>query len=553
MTNKEYADFLLPGIDKTVEDYEKMYPKRELKEGAIVTRYAPSPTGFVHMGALFASFIERKMARQTGGVFYLRIEDTDKKREIENGIESIVRDLANFGITIDEGVVSETEEKGMYGPYVQSKRKDIYQAFAKHLIENDLAYPCFKTEEELEEIRKEQEAIKDRIGYYGKYAKDRYLTREEVIEKVKNNEKYIIRLKSPGDFNKKFVFEDLVKGKMELPENDLDIIIIKGDGLPTYHFAHLVDDYLMRTTHVIRGDEWLSSIPIHIQLFKVFGFKAPKYAHIAPLLKEENGSRRKLSKRKDPEAAVEYYSEIGIPSEAVMLYLCTVANSNFESWYEQNKDSSIDDFKMEFKKISSSGSLFDLDKLLNISKNYISRLTKEEVYNIALMHSNRYDKELYELLYKYEEYSKGIFNIEREQKKPRKDIAMMSEIKEQIWYMYDELYYAKEKEYEFQTITDLEEIKKIITLFMEKYYNDSNDKDTWFNNIKELSKELGYASEVKAYKENPELYKGHVGDVSTVLRVALTSKSMTPDLYEIMKLFTIDRIKERYNNFINQN
>ncbi|HHW69630.1 MAG TPA: glutamate--tRNA ligase, partial [Tenericutes bacterium] len=536
-----------------VEDYEKMYPKRELKEGAIVTRYAPSPTGFVHMGALFASFIERKMARQTGGVFYLRIEDTDKKREIENGIESIVRDLANFGITIDEGVVSETEEKGMYGPYVQSKRKDIYQAFAKHLIENDLAYPCFKTEEELEEIRKEQEAIKDRIGYYGKYAKDRYLTREEVIEKVKNNEKYIIRLKSPGDFNKKFVFEDLVKGKMELPENDLDIIIIKGDGLPTYHFAHLVDDYLMRTTHVIRGDEWLSSIPIHIQLFKVFGFKAPKYAHIAPLLKEENGSRRKLSKRKDPEAAVEYYSEIGIPSEAVMLYLCTVANSNFESWYEQNKDSSIDDFKMEFKKISSSGSLFDLDKLLNISKNYISRLTKEEVYNIALMHSNRYDKELYELLYKYEEYSKGIFNIEREQKKPRKDIAMMSEIKEQIWYMYDELYYAKEKEYEFQTITDLEEIKKIITLFMEKYYNDSNDKDTWFNNIKELSKELGYASEVKAYKENPELYKGHVGDVSTVLRVALTSKSMTPDLYEIMKLFTIDRIKERYNNFINQN
>lgn len=552
MTNKEYADFLLPGIDKTIEDYEKMYPKRDLKDGAIVTRYAPSPTGFVHMGALFASFVSRKMAKQTDGVFYLRIEDTDKKREVENGVESIIRDLTNFGITIDEGVISETEEKGNYGPYVQSKRKEIYQAFAKYLIENDLAYPCFRSEEELEEIRKEQEAVKDRIGYYGKYAKDRYLTREEVIEKIKNNEKYIIRFKSPGDFNKKFVFEDLVKGKMELPENDLDVIIIKSDGLPTYHFAHVVDDYLMRTTHIIRGDEWLSSLPIHIQLFEAFGFKAPKYAHIAPLLKEENGSRRKLSKRKDPEAAVDYYAKMGIPPQAVMLYLCTVANSNFEEWYEQNPTASLDDFKLDFKKISSSGSLFDYDKLVNISKNYISRLTKEEVYDMALDYASKYDKVMYELLSKYVEYSKDIFNIEREQKKPRKDIAMMSQVREQIWYMFDELYYNTDKQYEFQLINDIEEIKKIIASYIDKYYDDNDDKEAWFNKIKDLSDELGYAREVKLYKQNPEAYKGHVGDVSTVLRVALTSKSATPDLYEIMKLFTAKRIKERYNDFISK-
>ena len=541
---KEYADLLLPNIDKTIEDYKKIYPNRNLKDGTIVTRYAPSPTGYVHMGALFSAFIASKMAKQTDGVFFLRIEDTDKKREIENGVTGIIKDLKNYGIKIDEGMISETEWIGEYGPYIQSKRKEIYQAFAKHLITNDLAYPCFCTEEDLENIRKEQESIKDRIGYYGKWARDRYLSHEEVINRINNGEKYVIRLKSPGKFENKVIYDDLVKGKLELPENDLDIVIIKGDGLPTYHFAHLVDDYLMGTTHVIRGDEWLSSVPIHLQLFKVFGFKPPKYAHIAPLLKEDNGTRRKLSKRKDPEAAISYYHEKGIPTEAVLLYLCTVANSNFEMWYLQNKDKTIDDFKLEFKKISASGSLFDVDKLLNISKNYISLLSAVDVYNNTLEYSKNYDNELYELLTKYKDYSINVMNIEREQKKPRKDLAMFSDFRKQNWYMYDELF--TNLNYEWQNITDKEEIKNILNLYISKY-DVNDDKDTWFNKMKEVCDALGYASDMKAYKENPNNYKGNIADVSNVLRVGLTTKSMTPDLYEIMKLLGKERMEKRFN------
>ncbi len=545
MNNKEYADFLLPGIDKTIEYYENLYKKRDLPEGAIVTRYAPSPTGFVHMGALFSAFIASKFAKQTNGVFYLRIEDTDQKREVENGVIGIIKDLKNYGISIDEGMTSETEWIGEYGPYIQSARKEIYQTFAKYLIENDLAYPCFCTAEEVEAIRKEQENLKDRIGYYGKWARDRYLSRDEVINKIKNGEKYVIRLKSPGKFENKVIYDDLVKGKLELPENDLDIVIIKGDGLPTYHFAHLVDDHLMRTTHVIRGDEWLSSVPIHLQLFKIFNFKAPKYAHISPLLKEENGNRRKLSKRKDPEAAISFYHEKGIPTEAVLLYLCTVANSNFEMWYLQNKDKTVDDFKLEFKKISSSGSLFDVEKLINISRNYISLLKASEVYDKTLEYSKTYDLELYNLLTKYKDYSINVLNIEREQKKPRKDLAMFSDVKKENWYMYDELF--NDVTYNWDTIKDITEIKKILNTYISKYYDESDDKDTWFNKIKELSYELGYAKEVKEYKENPDNYKGHVGDISMVLRVALTTKTMTPDLYFIMHLLGHDRIKERFD------
>lgn len=541
---KEYADLLLPNIDKTIEDYKKIYPNRNLSEGAIVTRYAPSPTGYVHMGALFSAFIASKMAKQTNGVFFLRIEDTDKKREIENGVTGIIKDLKNYGIKIDEGMISESEWIGQYGPYIQSKRKEIYQTFAKHLIMNDLAYPCFCTEEDLENIRKEQESIKDRIGYYGKWARDRYLSHEEVIKRINNGEKYVIRLKSPGKFENKVIYDDLVKGKLELPENDLDIIIIKGDGLPTYHFAHLVDDYLMGTTHIIRGDEWLSSVPIHLQLFKVFGFKPPKYAHISPLLKEDNGTRRKLSKRKDPEAAISYYHEKGIPVEAVLLYLCTVANSNFEMWYLQNKDKTIDDFKLEFKKISASGSLFDVDKLLNISKNYISLLSAIDVYNNTLEYSKNYDNELFDLLTKYKDYSINVMNIEREQKKPRKDLAMFSDFRKQNWYMYDELF--NNLNYEWQNITNKEDIKNILNLYISKY-DVNDDKDTWFNKMKEVCDLLGYASDMKAYKENPNNYKGNIADVSNVLRVSLTTKSMTPDLYEIMKLLGKERMEKRFN------
>ena len=543
---KEYADLLLPNIDKTIEDYKKIYPNRNLSEGAIVTRYAPSPTGYVHMGALYSAFIASKMAKQSNGIFFLRIEDTDKKREIENGVTGIIKDLKNYGIKIDEGMISETEWIGEYGPYIQSQRKEIYQTFAKHLIMNDLAYPCFCTEEDLENIRKEQESIKDRIGYYGKWARDRYLSHEEVIKKINNGEKYVIRLKSPGKFENKIVYDDLVKGKLELPENDMDIIIIKGDGLPTYHFAHLVDDYLMKTTHVIRGDEWLSSVPIHLQLFKVFGFKPPKYAHISPLLKDDNGTRRKLSKRKDPEAAISYYHEKGIPTEAILLYLCTVANSNFEMWYLQNKDKTIDDFKLEFKKISASGSLFDVDKLLNISKNYISLLSAVDVYNKTLEYSEIYDKELFDLLTKYKDYSINVMNIEREQKKPRKDLAMFSDYKKQNWYMYDELF--NNLNYEWQNITDKKEIKHILNLYISKY-NVNDNKDTWFNKMKEVCDELNYASDMKKYKENPNNYKGNIADISNVLRIALTTKAMTPDLYEIMKLLGKEKIEKRFNLF----
>ena len=550
MTNKDLADLIFPNITKTIDDYEKMYPERNLPENAVVTRFAPSPTGFVHMGSLLAAFMGKKAAKDTNGIFYLRIEDTDGKREVENGIEGIVKDLKDFKIDIDEGAVSRTESIGNYGPYIQSERKEIYHAFIKHLISEGLAYPCFCSEEQIEETRKMQEATKSRIGYYGRYAVCRQIKTDDAYNRIKNGEKFIIRLKSPGDFERKVIINDLVKGKIEFPENDLDIVIMKSDGLPTYHFAHLVDDHLMRTTHIIRGDEWVSSLPIHVQLFNVFGFNQPKYAHLSPIMKQEGETRRKLSKRKDPEAAMSYYAKLGIPVEAVHLYLMTIANTNFEAWYDQNKDKSINDFKFDFKKISSSGALFDLEKLINISRNYIAYLKAEEVYDNVLNWSKTYDSEFYELLNKYKDYSISIFSIERYQKKPRKDYESWSSIKKHIWYMYDELYH--DFEYDYQAITDKEEIKKILKLYISKYYNESDDKETWFNKIKGLCDELGYASNMKDYKENPDNYKGSVADVSTVIRVSLTSSSMTPDLYEIMKLFGKDRIMKRLNKIIEE-
>ena len=548
MTNKDLADLIFPNVTKTIEDYEKMYPERNLKEGAVVSRFAPSPTGFVHMGSLLTTLIEKKVPKETDGVFYLRIEDTDQKRSVENGIKGIVDDLKNFEIEIDEGVISETEQIGAYGPYIQSERKEIYETYAKYLIENGYAYPCFCSEEEIENIRVIQEASKERIGYYGHWAKCRNLSNEERIRRIKNGEKYIIRFKSPGNFENKVVFNDLVRGQIEFPENDLDIVLIKSDGLPLYHFAHVVDDHLMHTTHVLRGEEWVSSVPVHLQLFKVFGFKVPKYAHLGLVMKiDEDGTRRKLSKRKDPEAAVSYYSELGIPVDAVKLYLMTIANSNFEAWYSANPDKTIDDFKFDFKKMSASGSLFDIDKLKNISKNYISRLKASEVYDNLVKWAIVYDKDFYDLITKYKDYTINILNIEREQKKPRKDYESYSSIKKQIWYMYDELFDSYDKNYEWQNISDLNEIKNILNEYFENYYDESYDKDTWFNKMKELAASLGYASEVKEYKLNPDKYKGHIGDISMVIRVGLTTKSMTPDLYEIMKLLGTKRMKDRIN------
>ena len=552
MTNKDLADLLLPNVGSDITVYENKYPERNLKEGAIVTRFAPSPTGFVHMGSLFTSFICRKVATDSGGVFFLRIEDTDQKRQVENGVKGIVDDLKNFQIEIDEGMLNDDEEKGNYGPYTQSKRKEIYQTYVKYLIEQGKAYPCFCSPEEIEDIRLIQEKKKQRIGYYGRFAKCRKLTFDEIKTKVENGESYIIRLKSMGDFEKKVKVNDLIKSELEFPENDIDVVIMKSDGLPTYHFAHLVDDHLMHTTHVIRGDEWLSSLPLHIQLFQTFGFKAPKYAHVPPIMKEENGSRRKLSKRKDPEAAVSYYHEKGIPVEAVKLYLMTLANSNFEQWYDCNKDKTLSDFAFDFKKMSSSGGLFDINKMINISRNYISRLTAKEVYDGTLTWAKIFDTEFAKILEENKEYATKVFNIEREQKKPRKDYGCYSEIKSQTWYMFDELFNKADKNYEFQTINDKDEINKILATYISKYYSDSDTKDEWFNKMKDLAGEFGYAREVKEFKENPIAYKGHIGDISLVLRIALTTKSMTPDLYDVMKLLGKDKISARYLEIINK-
>ena len=546
MTNKELASLIFPNARDDIEFYEKKYPERNLGPDAVVSRFAPSPTGFVHMGSLLAAFIESFVPKITGGIFYLRIEDTDGKRTVENGINGIIKDLKDFNIEINEGMTSENTWIGEYGPYIQSERKEIYEAYAKKLISEGLAYPCFCTEEDLTAMREKQEHKKTRIGYYGNWAKCRNLTNEERAERIKNGEKYVIRLKSPGKFENKVILNDLVRGKIEMPENDIDVVLIKGDGLPIYHFAHVIDDHLMRTTHVLRGEEWISSYPIHTQLFNILRFKEPKFGHLGLVMKiDETGTRRKLSKRKDPEAAVSYYHEKGIPIEAVKLYLLTIANSNFEAWLDANPNASIYDFKFDFKKMSDSGSLFDIEKLLNISKNYISKLSAKEVYDNLLKYTEEYDKGFNELITKYKEYTTNILNIEREQKKPRKDYASYKDIKNHIWYMYDELFNSNE--YEFQKITDKQEINTLLNTYVTKYYNESDDKETWFNKIKELCDELNYASNMKEYKENPDKFKGNVADVSTVIRVALTTKSMTPDLYEIMKLLGKERIMNRIN------
>ena len=544
MDYKDLANLIFPNV-KDISYYEEKYPRRNLKEGAIVTRFAPSPTGFVHIGGLYQSLIAKKVANQTGGVFFLRIEDTDQKREVENGITDIVNSLKDFGLEPDEGMISETEEKGKYGPYKQSERKEIYQAYAKYLIEQGKAYPCFCTPEEVDGIRQKQEAAKIRPGYYGVWAKCRHLTVEEMIEKIKNGENYIVRFKSPGREDRKIKHKDVIKGNVEFPENDQDIVIIKADGLPTYHFAHTVDDHLMGTTHVIRGDEWLSSVPLHLQLFHELGFKSPKYAHIAPIMKNDDGNKRKLSKRKDPEAAVSYYEEEGIPKEAVKEYLLNIANSTFENWRRANPDKNIEEFELNLNKMSVSGALFDMVKLLDVGKTVISKFTAEKVYEEASKWAKRHDEELEKLL-EDKEYSLKVFGIERGNKKPRKDIAKWSDVKENIEYMYDELFYSKKQDYPYQVINNKEEIDKILTLYTEKYYSDEDDKQTWFDKIKELSGELGYAKEVKEFKANPGKYTAHVGDVSTVLRVSLTSRTNTPDMYEIMKILGKKRIVERF-------
>lgn len=548
MDYKKLGNILFPKVSMSVSDIEKRYPKRNLKEGARVTRFAPSPTGFVHMGSLLSAFEDYKFAKDTDGVFYLRIEDTDQKRSVENGISGIVRDLANFGITPDEGMLSETESIGEYGPYIQSERKEIYHVYAKHLVELGLAYPCFCSQEELDETRKLQELNKERLGYYGSYAKCRHLTLEEIEEKINRGEKFVLRFKSNGDFNKRIVLHDEVRGDIEFPENDQDVVLIKStDELPTYHFAHAIDDHLMQTTHVMRGEEWIPSFPIHEQLFNALNFEMPKYAHLGLVMKiDDEGTRRKLSKRKDPEASVEFYHEKGVPIEAVKIYLMTIANSNFEGWQDENPSKNYNEFKLDFQKISESGSLFDVSKLFNIARNYISKMTSEELYQETLKWAQEFDQELYNLMIKYEDYVKNIFSIERYQDKPRKDYSCYSDIKNYIWYMFDELF--NPTNYEWQKITDKKEIQLILNTYFNEFYNETDDKETWFMKVKELTDKLGYCSNMKEYRKNPDGYKGNVADISTVIRVAITSLSQTPDLYEILKLLGKDRIMERVKN-----
>ncbi len=540
MNYKELAQFLFENIDKSPEYYEELYPERNLKEGARVTRFAPSPTGFLHFGNLFTCMIAYKTAKATDGVFYVRVEDTDQKRKVEGAIDVMLKGLAVYGINADEGVVGDDVEKGDYGPYYQSKRVDIYQCYAKWLVEQGLAYPCFCSAEELDEIRSEQEneSIK---GYWGKWAKCRDLSFEQIKANIEAGKSWTLRLKSPGDLEKKCFFDDMIKGKIEMPENVQDVVLLKSDGIPTYHFAHVVDDHLMRTTHIVRGDEWISSAPIHLQLFRLLGFKVPKYAHVAPIMKEENGGKRKLSKRKDPEAAVTYYAEQGYPQESVNEYMMTLANSNFEDWRRINKDEDISKFPFNLKKMSVSGALFDLVKLTDVSKNVICTMPAQRVFELSYEWAKEYNPLLASLYEQDKEKATAILNIDRENKKPRKDIAKWSDIPDYISYMYDETY---NECYDLTgnatpslAVRVLEEYIKVVDL--------SDDKDAWFSRMKEICPLVDCTPNVKEYKAEPEKFAGHIGDVSTVIRVALTGRTNTPDLFSITSLLGEETVKAR--------
>lgn len=540
MNYKELAQLLFANIDKSPEYYEKLYPERNLKQGARVTRFAPSPTGFLHFGNLFTCMIAYKTAKATDGVFYVRVEDTDQKRKVEGAIDVMLKGLAVYGINADEGVVGDDVEKGSYGPYYQSKRVDIYQCYAKWLVEQGLAYPCFCSAEELDEIRSEQEneSIK---GYWGKWAKCRDLTFEQIKANIEAGKSWTLRLKSPGDLEKKCFFDDMIKGKIEMPENVQDVVLLKSDGIPTYHFAHVVDDHLMRTTHIVRGDEWISSAPIHLQLFRLLGFKVPKYAHVAPIMKEENGGKRKLSKRKDPEAAVTYYAEQGYPQESVNEYMMTLANSNFEDWRRANKDEDISKFPFNLKKMSVSGALFDLVKLTDVSKNVICTMPAQRVFELSYEWAKEYNELLASLYEQDKERATAILNIDRENKKPRKDIAKWSDIPDYISYMYDETfnecYDLTGNATPSLAVKVLEEYIKVVDL--------SDDKDAWFSRMKDICPLVDCTPNVKEYKAEPEKFAGHIGDVSTVIRVALTGRTNTPDLFAITALLGEETVKAR--------
>lgn len=544
MDNIKLAELLFPAITKTPADLEEIYPERGLPEGARVTRFAPSPTGYLHIGGLFGALVDVLTAKVSGGVSYLRIEDTDKKREIDDGVSAITNGLGAFGVEFDEGVTGFNAEKGNYGPYMQSKRVEIYQTVAKSLVEQGLAYPCFCTADELTALRETQEAEGALIrGYFGKWAKCRSLTYEEIEAKIKNGEPWVLRFRSDGDENKRITFEDMIRGKIEMPENIIDEVLLKSDGIPTYHFAHVCDDHLMRTTHVIRGEEWISSVPKHIALFRACGYKAPKFAHTPQVMKidEETGDKRKLSKRKDPEAAVSYFVEEGFPKESLIEYLLTLISSGFEDWRRANPGVPAMEYPFNLKKMASSGCLFDLVKLNDVSKNVISVMNAKQVYEAVAEWAKAYDEEFYKIFAADPAFSTAAVNIDRENPKPRKDIAKWSEVRDYFSYLYKELYAP---DFTLPENISKEDAAAIVAEYA-KIVSLEDDKDQWFAKIKDMCEPLGFTPNVKEYKKTPELFKGHVGDISTVIRIALTSRRNTPDLYSIIKLLGADEVKAR--------
>lgn len=544
---QQLAAVMFPDIQKTPEDYEAAYPARDLDENARVTRIAPSPTGYLHLGVFFTAMINRLTANASNGLFYFRLEDTDKKREVEGGAEDILTGLSTYGLNLDEGFVAPGVVKGDYGPYQQSHRVEIYQTYVKSLVEQGLAYPCFCSEEQREAARAAQEANKDRTGYYGKYAVCRLIDTADAIKRIQAGESYVVRLRSPGDESRRIKFTDMIKGTIEMPENDEDLVLLKSDGIPTYHFAHAVDDHLMRTTHVIRGDEWISSVPKHLQLFQLLGFKAPKYAHVSPIMKEDNGGKRKLSKRKDPEAAMHYYAEQGYPKESVLEYLMTVANSDFEDWRRCNADADRSKFPFNLKKMSVSGALFDMQKLNDVSKNVISRMTAKEVLDNVLAWAKVYDTAFAARLENDLTFAEGIFDIDRGGAKPRKDLAKWSDASAYAAYFFDETFSPVDALPDTISTADAAAILNAY----KAVYDPAADKQAWFDTVKSICENLGFSPDVKAYKQNPDAFKGHVGDVSTVLRIAVTGRRNTPDLCAIMQLLGKERVFARFDAFIN--
>lgn len=540
----ELSKLIFPDLTNgdTVESLEEKFPPRDLPEGAKVTRMAPSPTGFMHIGNLYGALADERIAHTGDGVFYLRIEDTDDKREVPGAVEKIIKYLSKFGVEFDEGA-SFDGDRGNYGPYRQRARAKYYHIVARKLLLDGRAYPCFCTEEELAEIREKQEELKENFGYYGKWAKYRDYDIDKAIERIKNGESYVLRFRSQGDPSKKVEFKDSIRGKLTFPENDQDFVLLKSDGIPTYHFAHVVDDHFMRTTDVVRGEEWLSTLPWHLELWRACGFKTPRFSHTAQVMKldEETGAKRKMSKRKDPESSLEFYFEKGYPAKSVIEYLMTLLNSNYEQWRMANKDASYRDFEFKASKMGISGAMFDLAKFNDVSKNMISTMTAAEVLDGVLDWAQEYDGELAGLLSRDKEYAEKFFSIGRGGKKPRKDFACWSEVKSFISYFYDELFKIEEN---FPECMEKSDLKAILSDYAEMY-DENDDQNAWFEKLKALSDKYGYASDMKAYKENPQNFKGSVTDISTAVRVALTGRRNSPDMFEIMHTLGKDRTVNR--------